>query len=216
MHAILVPLVFLLVAPAAPMKAVGSVELKDAAGDATPITTSSGEEPGLDVVLLDITSGGGRLDLKATLAGPPGRFASDAIKLYIDADNNPATGIKMFGDGPSGFEYVAELDLCIKYSDGSEACQGGSTKGKPTSRYAAVELKRFKGTSEYDNDTVVDAMGFPGSKAATQVPVTGNVVQAGLDLADLKAKPGQTLRLLAKESSGKDDAYFPVVLLTLK
>ena len=202
----------------APVKAVGSVQLKDAAGDMGPIGTSAGEEPPLDVVLLDVKSGAGRLDLVATLAGPPGSFATSPIRLYIDVDNNPATGIKMFGGGPTGFEYVAELDMCINYSDGSVACHGGASKAKPTSRYAAVELKRFKGESEYENDTVVDAMGFPGSKAAVQTPVTGNVVAAGVELADLKLKAGQTIRLLAKESGGspKDDGYFPVVLLTLK
>lgn len=209
----------LLLAGAPPLKAVGAVELKDPAGDMRNITTSSGEEPPLDVVLLAIKSGGGHLDLQATLAAPPGRFATAPITLYIDADNNPATGIKMFGDGPMGFEYRAELDLCMKYSDGSEACHGGSSNAKPTARYAAIELRRMKGARELENDeTITDAMGFPGAKAAAQVPVTGSLVAASADYADLKVKPGQTIRVVARETGGRanDDGYFPAVLLTLK
>src|ERR1017187_5364276 len=37
-----------------PVRATGSVELKNPAGNMGPITTSSGEEPPLDVVLLAI------------------------------------------------------------------------------------------------------------------------------------------------------------------
>jgi len=203
-----------------PMKATGSVELKDPAGDMNPITTSEGEEPPLDVVLLAIKSDGKRLTFDATLNDPPGRFASAPVTVYIDTDNNAATGVKLGFEGPTGFEYKAEVSMCIKYSDGSEACSGGSTKGKPKERYGAVTLDHFKGKSNYDEkETVVDAMGFPGSKAAVQTPVTGKVVEGSIEYADLKAKSGQTLRLLAQETGGsaKDDSgYFPIVLLTLK
>ncbi len=201
------------------IKAAGSVEMKDAAGDMGPIHTSGGDEPPLDVVLLAVKSDGKRLTFAATLNDPPGRFASDVVRVYIDADNNPATGIKELSRGPGGFEYEAKLDLCMKYSDGSEACQGGSSKAKPTERYAAIDLKRFKGDSEYGgSEDVLDAMGFPGTKKAVQVPVTGKVVEAGLDYADIGVKPGQTIRLRAQESGGnpKDDGFFPTVVLTLK
>jgi len=203
-----------------PMKATGSIELKDAAGDMNPITTSEGEEAPLDVVLLAIKSDGKRITFAATLNDPPGRFASSAVTLYIDADNTAVTGVKLGFEGPTGFEYKAELDMCIKYSDGSEACSGGSTKGKPTERYGAVDLSRFKGKSNYDEkETVVDAMGFPGSKAAVQTPMTGKVVEGSIEYADIKAKPGQTLRILAQETGGspkEGDGSFPIILLTLK
>ena len=206
--------------PEKPLKAAGSVELKDSAGDMNPITTSDGEEPPLDVVLLAIKSDGKRITLDATLNDPPGRFASAPVTLYIDSDNNAATGVKIGFEGPTGFEYKAELAMCIKYSDGSEACSGGSTKGKPKERYGAVNLERFKGKSNYEEkETVIDSMGFPGSKASVQTPVNGKVVEASFEYADLKVKPGQTLRILAQETGGsaKDDSgYFPIILLTLK
>jgi hypothetical protein len=206
--------------PAKPIKAVGSVELKDPAGDMSPITTSSGSEPAVDVVLLSISSDGSRLTVATTLNPPLGRFATDAVQLYIDTDNNPATGIKGRNDGPGGWEYKAQLHLCIKYDDKSEACAGGSTRGKPVERYGAIELKRFKGADEYGgDDTVLDAMGFPGRKAAVKAPLTGNVVSGSMEYADLRVKAGQTLRVLAKESGGspkEGDGAFPLVLLTLK
>jgi hypothetical protein len=172
------------------------------------------------VVNLSIRSDGTRITFAATLKDPPGRFATAPVSILVDADNNPATGTKGLGDGPGGFEYKAELSLCIKYSDKSEACSGGSAGGKPTERYGAMNLERFKGASEYaGSDTVVDSMGFFGRKASVRVPVTGKVVESSIEYADLKAKPGQTIRLLAKERGGSpkdDDGSFPVVLLTLK
>ena len=45
------------------------------------------------------------------------------------------------------------------------------------------------------------------------------VAQGAIDYADLKVKPGQTIRILAKESCGykaEDDGLFPEILLTLK
>lgn len=202
-----------------PLKAVGSVELKDPAGDMKPITTSEGEEPPLDVVLLAIKSDGKLITFDATLNDSPGRFATSPVTLYIDADNNPATGVKLGFEGPTGFEYQAELSMCIKYSEGGEACSGAAGS-KPTARYGAVDLEHFKGKSNYDEkETVVDSMGFPGSKAAVKTPMTGKVVEGTIEYADIKAKPGQTLRIVAQETGGspKDgDGYFPIVLLTLK
>ena len=45
------------------------------------------------------------------------------------------------------------------------------------------------------------------------------VAQGAIDYVDLKVKPGQTIRILVKESSGyraEDDGLFPGILLTLK
>ena len=85
--------------------------------------------------------------------------------------------------------------------------------------WAAVNLERYKGSDAYDRETVVDSMGFPGSKASAQMPIAGTVVQGTIDYADLKVKPGQTIRILAKESCGykaEDDGLFPEIRLTLK
>jgi hypothetical protein len=199
-------------------KAKGSIEFTDPAGDVQSIHSSSGDYPGMDVVQLTIASDGKQISVTATLKDAPGVFASEVVDLYLDTDNKPATGMKMTYPDLGGFEYKAELQACADYSDKSSACIGGSSKAKPTRHWAALNVDRFKGGGEYDKDTVVDSMGFPGSKASPQVPIPGKVVQGTIDYADLKVKPGQTIRILARESSagGNLDAYFPEILLTLK
>jgi hypothetical protein len=199
-------------------KAIGHIEFTDPAGDVQPIHSSSGDYPGLDVVSLAVASDGKQITFTATLKDPPGSFASEVLTVHIDTDNNPTTGMQMTYPELGGFEYRAELDACADYSDKSSACVGGSTKAKPTRHWAAINLDRFKGKGEYDRDTVVDNMGFPGRKASVQAPITGNVVTGSIDYADLNVKPGQTIRLLVNEASagGNLDAYFPEIQLTLK
>jgi hypothetical protein len=203
-------------ASAPPIKALGAVKLTDAAGDMGPITTSDGKVPPLDVVALAIKSDGKRITITATMKDPLGDFATVPVELYIDADNKPATGLKQ--EGYAGFDYVAKLDLCIKYNNGQLSCEGGSTKGKPVERYGGINLERFTGDSRYDTETVVDAMGFPGRKASEQTPASGKIVASSFEYADIKVPPGKTIRLLAIESGGqpKDgDGSFPIVVLKL-
>jgi len=199
-------------------KASGKIELTDPAGDVQPIHGSSGDYPGLDVVGLAIASDGKQITFTATLKDPPGSFASDLLGIYIDTDNQAATGMEMTFPELAGFEYKAELQACADYSDKSSACVGGSTKAKPTKHWAAIQLDRFKGKGQYDKETVVDSMGFPGSKASAQLPITGKVVQGSIDYADLKVKPGQTIRIVVNESGGGGnlDSYFPEILLKLQ
>ena len=199
-------------------KATGKIELTDPAGDVQPIHSSSGDYPGLDVVNLAVASDGKQITFTATLKDPPGAFASEVLTIHIDTDNKPATGMKMTFPELGGFEYRAELDACADYSDKSSACVGGSTKAKPTSHWAAINLDRFKGKGEYDRDTVVDNMGFPGRKASAKVPITAKVVTGSIDYADLNVKSGQTIRLLINEASagGNLDAYFPEIQLKLQ
>jgi len=199
-------------------KANGSIELPDAAGDCSPIHSSERDYPGLDVVKLALASDGQRLTITATLKEPPGVFASEVVNLYIDADNNPKTGAELTFPPSTGWEYKGELDACAHYADGSSACVGGS-QAKVTTHYAVAALERYKGKGEYERETVVDALGFPGKKPAPQVPIVGSVVTAGLDYADLEAKSGQTMRIWVEEacgSSAEDHGYFPEILLTLK
>lgn len=201
------------------IKAAGSVELPDAAGDMGPITTSEGEEPPLDVVKLAIASDGSRLSVAATLKDAPGKLATTVVELFIDTDNAPATGATLTRGGQRGFEYRAELRLCMSYQDGAASCAGGSSKAAPTRRWGAMEVKRYKGRDDFDREDVLSALGFPGEKRSVEVPMKGQVVEASVDYADLKLKPGQQIRILAREAGGnpKDGSGdFPEVLLTLK
>jgi hypothetical protein len=201
---------------AGPLKAAGSIDLTDPAGDVSPIHSSDNVDyPGFDVVKLSVKSDGKQIALVATLKDPPGPFASRVIELYFDVDNNAKSGASLGFPPADGFEYTAELSACVDYTDGSSACAGGS-KAKPKSHWAAINLSRYKGKKEYEKDTVVDSMGFPGAKPSAKAPITANIVQGSIDYADLKVKPGQTIRLLIKESHDKDTGLFPEVLLTLR
>ena len=199
-------------------KASGKIELTDPAGDVQPIHSSSRDYPGLDVVSLAIASDGKQITFTATLADPPGSFATEVLAVYFDTDNKPTTGMQMTYPELGGFEYKAELQACADFSDKSSACVGGSEKGKLTRHWAAVNLVRYKGKGAYDTDTVVDSMGFPGSKASAQEPIPGKVMQGSIDYADLKVKPGQTIRILVNEAcaGGNLDSYFPEILLKLQ
>ena len=202
-----------------PLKAAGSIELTDPAGDVAPIHSSSGTDyPGLDVVKLSVKSDGKQVAFVATLKDPPGAFASDVIETYIDADNNPKTGVTLTYPPIGGFEYYGRLNSCVDYTDGSSACAGGGGKAKPKAHWSAMSLARYKGTSQYDREDVLDDMGFPGRKKATATPVTGNVLRGVFDYQDLKLKSGQTIRLVIREAgdNGADDGRFPDILLTLK
>lgn len=201
-----------------PVKATHAVELTDPAGDVGKIHSTGGDYPGFDVVKLALKSDGHRLTVAATLKDPPGDFASDVVRVYLDTDNNRTTGAQFTFPKIGGFEYAAQLDACVSYADRSEACSGG-TNAKAIGHWAGLELERYKGKGQFDKDTLVDAMGFPGKKASPRTPIQGTLVESAIDYADLHVKPGQTIRVVVQETGGMsdaDDGLFPDILLTLK
>lgn len=212
---IALPLVLTLAAPpAAPavQKAMHTVEWSDPAGDVLPGNTSDGQRPGLDVVKLALASDGTRLTVTATLKGPfVGNFASDVVQLYIDTDLDAKTGAPMFWSKKPGFEYLARLGACIQYENGGKACSGGMTGSKVKGTYAVVTLGRFK-ADPFNPEQVV------GAFTAQETPIKGAVVSASLAYKDLGVKPGQAIRIVARETDGPTDATadFPEVILTLK
>ncbi len=198
--------------PAPVQKALHAVEWTDAAGDVGRLNTSSGTEPGFDVVKFAISSDGAQITFTATLKAPPKpTFASDVMRIYIDTDLNKKTGAEMFWSKQPGFEYLAELDFCIMYEGDSYVCTGGFTKEKVESYFAVAELGRF-GTDPLNPKEVVSPLRAP------KVPVKWPVVSASLPYKALGVKPGQIIRIIARESGGPFDATadFPEVLLTLK
>lgn len=209
-------------APLPVKKVAGSIELTDPIGDIEPLHSSGDKDyPGYDVVKMTLASDGKTLAISATLHDAPGPFASEVLELFFDTDNQAGTGAQMVFPKIGGFEYTAKLDACIDFSDKSSACVGGTSdaKVKATAHYAAIDLSRFTGKGPYDKEDVVDALGFPGRKASAKTPIGPDLVVRGtLDYADLKVKPGQTIRILVREASSSTDlsGYFPEILLTLK
>lgn len=199
-------------------KAKGGIELSDASGDVEPINTNMGSHPGLDVVKVAINSDGKELKFDVTLKEPPGEFASAVVDVYFDTDSDPKSGATlMFYKHKTGFNYRAQIESCIKFDNGMTACTGGSKGAKPVERFGAMGLYRLEGESDAEKKEVVSAMGFPGKKAGQRIPVKGKLISGALEYADLNVKPGQTIRILVRESCGpiKATSLFPEVLLTL-
>jgi hypothetical protein len=193
-------------------KALHAVEWTDPAGDVTRGNTSSGTRPGFDIVKLGIVSDGTTITVNATLKGPmSGDWGSDVVTLYIDTDNNPATGYKTFWSNIPGFELKASLLACVDYADGAQACVGSMKGAKVKGYHAVATVGKMIDTSGNTDDIV-------GTFKAVGVPIQGAVVSAKLTYKDLGVKPGQTIRLVARETDGPSDATadFPVVRLTLK
>jgi hypothetical protein len=182
------------------------------------IHSTGGDHPGFDVVKLALRSDGRRLTIAATLKDPPGDFASDVVRIYFDTDNDRSTGSQFTFPKIGGFEYGGQLHACVSYADRSEACAGGS-KARATAHWAALELNRYTGKGQFDTESVIDAMDFPGKKASPRTPIQGRIVESAVDYADLHARPGQTIRVVVQETggmSGADEGLFPDILLTLK
>jgi hypothetical protein len=200
-------------------KASGGLELSRAAEDCPPVQRPTGDVPGFTIKKLSLQSDGHRLTIAVTLKHPPGADPDKVLDLNLDTDNNPRTGSTVFGaPDRKGFEFVATLYACNSYDNGSSSSCAGGTNGKVTGHYAQMELERYKGTDWMDREAVVDLMAMRGKKAP-KLDIAGNVVQGALDYADLRVKPGQTIRVLAKEHCGggsKDGGFFPDVVLTLK
>jgi len=199
-----------------PLQATGSIDLDDPSGDIEGMHTTGGEEPPLDVTHVEVSSDGRRLSFDVALAQPPGAFASSALDVYIDADDDQKTGPEVRDHG-TGYDYLLKLEACVDFTDGSSACEGGSSKAKPKSRWAAVNLDKLEADS-FSGDTIVDSMGFFGAKPSAKTPITGKTLAGSVDYADLGVKPGQKIRLLMREAGGspRDDGYFPEVVLTLR
>lgn len=196
-----------------PVKATHSVELPDPEGDVQPGNTPGGSRAPFDVVKLSIKSDGTDLRVGGTVKGELGTFASSVVQIYIDADNNPKTGVETFRVKKPGFEYVADALLCIEYHNGGRACTG-SLSGpsiKIKGYYAVATVDRL-GSSWNDKQSV------RGMFAAPQSPIEGRLVEGKISYADLGVKPGQTIRLAVRETdAGWDEtSYFPDVVLTLK
>jgi hypothetical protein len=209
------PVVLALASPEQPppvQKATHAVEWTDPAGDVRPGNTSDGPRPPFDVVRLALASDGTRLTITATLKGPmSGDFASDVVQVYIDADNDRKTGAETFWSKKPGFEFLAVLSACVSYENGGSACSGSLKGAKVKGYYAVATLGRFK-ADPVNPEKVVGAFDAPA------VPFQGAVFSASLTYKDLGVRPGQAIRIVARESGGPSDATadFPEVVLTLK
>ena len=187
--------------PEKAIRARGSVELADPKGDVGPVETGTAgnmvSEPGFDMVHLSIVSDGKRIVFAATLTEPPGARAGRAVDFHVDTDANPKTGAELGVLGIHGVEYSLELDSCVQYGQHLGFSCAVSRKAQATANWGAMAVERYKGTSSFDKDTVVDDGEFVRGKASARIPVKGAVLQGSVDYADLGVKSGQTIRIVA-------------------
>jgi hypothetical protein len=136
--------------------------------------------------------------------------AGVVLRVYVDTDNNAATGAAEQSGEHKGFEYKTAVELCIDDFKGGATCSG--RESKPKGYHGLAEVSRFKkDTSSADLDDVRQFYD------AEQTPLDGKVVEGKISYADLGVKSGQTVRLVACTASPFHDfTFFPDVILQLK
>jgi hypothetical protein len=206
----------------------GRAELTDPAGDVQPIiyrvSVGSGPEkqvkyPGFDIVKVVVSSDGKAITFAATLTAPPANAAHEVIEFYIDADNNPKTGVTHPDSGLlAGVEFYGTLEACLESASFGTLCAG--TDERPAGFTGIVTLEKF-GRDWPFKDRLFDLPAGGTVKEPRKTPIKGPVVQATVDYASIGLKSGQTIRLIAREYSAgqvenKGQGYLPEILLTLK
>jgi hypothetical protein len=145
--------------------------------------------------------------------------AGVALRVYVDTDNNAATGAADPSGKHKGFEYRSSVEACIDDFKGGATCSGDESK--PKAYHGLAEVSRLKkgdpsppSSSWILRDTADDIRKFYD---AEQTPNDGKVVEGKIAYADIGVKPGQTIRLVACTASAFHDfTFFPDILLQLK
>ena len=170
------------------------------------------------VTNLAVFSDGKQVTIKATLKEVPKSEGSNVINIYLDTDNNSATGMQIGGDMPGGFEYMARLETCIDYGSNAYVCGNGNINGEPTRQWAGITLDRFEGNSEH-KQSIIQIAGMGDDKVSARVPIAGNIAQGSISYGDLKVKHGQMLRIVMTTYHGwdpKPEDFFPEIHLKLQ
>jgi hypothetical protein len=200
-------------APAQAQKAAAqtTATLKDAAGDVR------GGKDNLDVVEVGLDSDGKSLLISATMAGDlatlmKDRMAGEALRVFIDTDDNPATGGAVdWADGRKGYDAEVQVESCVKYAAG-EACMGGLS-GPATGFFSSYDVKLWK--------TAADGGSFDQqfmSMSGKSGPSAGKTLKVSVPYDKLGLHAGQTVRVAVREQDAGFDAsaVMPDVRLKLK
>jgi hypothetical protein len=192
------------------LTAAGRVTLPDVAGD---VDTSGG--PALDVTGLTIETDGKQVLFTVHLASSAGPIlaktndAGAVATVYVDTDDDPATGVTtVFGRKP-GFELQLELKACIEYESG-HACGGGLGKVQQTGYFGAWGVSRAEGDAfKRVHDIFWES---------PRTPLDGKVLTAAVPYPELGLTPGKTVRMAVLEAgAGYDEsAFLPEVRLAVK
>ncbi|KAB2969817.1 MAG: hypothetical protein F9K18_00610 [Thermoanaerobaculia bacterium] len=192
-------------------EAVHRVTLEDPAGD----VQADGDEPVLDLTGLTITSDGSKLDFSLTLATGAAdvlaatNSAGSVVTVFIDLDDDPATGVTtMFAKKP-GFEREIEIKACIEYDQG-QACGGGLREARQKGFFSAWGVRRAEGGElERTHDVFWES---------PRGVVEGKTLSVSVPYAELGIQPGRTVRIAVQETGGGfgPEGFLPEVRLKLK
>jgi hypothetical protein len=205
-------------APVTALKPVPSYEYSNPAGDPNPKYGSPIER---NIVKASVTSDGSSILVSATLKEDEhGDSADGVLDLYLDTDGNPATGGKAYWGKDAkppkaGYEYRAQLSVCLAYNENVGACAGGAPQ-PPKSRHVRIVLDKFKGAPGAEVDMMNSESLISGFGPATD-PFKGRVLQGKIPYASLGLKPGQTVRISARKGAlAGEESFLPDFLLALK
>lgn len=205
-------------APVPALKPVPSFEYNNPAGDPNP---KYGSPIDRNVVKASIGSDGSNILVSATLKEDEhGDSAGAVLDLYLDTDGNSATGgVGYWGKDAkpprAGYEYRAQLSVCLAYNENIGACAGGPP-APVKSRHVRVLVDKFKGAAGADLDGMNSQEIISGFGPAND-PFTGRVLQGKIPYAKLGLKPGQAVRISARKGElAGGESYFPDFLLALK
>jgi hypothetical protein len=205
-------------APVAVLKPVPSYEYSNPAGDPNP---KYGSPIGRNVVKASVSSDGSNILLSATLKEDEhGNSAGPVLDLYLDTDGSAATGGKAYWGKDAkppkaGYEYRAQLSVCLAYDGDIGACAGGPPQ-PPKSRHARIILDKFKGAAGADLDMMNSESLISGFGPAND-PFTGRVLQGKIPYAKLGLKPGQAVRISARKGDvAGEESFLPDFVLALK
>jgi hypothetical protein len=192
--------------------APATVTLTDERGDVR------GDKDNLDVVEVGLASDGKNLLVSATMdaevsALMKDRNAGHALRLFIDSDDNPATGGAItWAAERKGYEAELGVASCIKYESG-EACLGGLGGSPRTGFFSSYNIKTWKSAPDGGSfDSQFMGLSDVGGTVA------GKTLKVSVPYEKLGLRGGQTIRIAVREEDAAFDAsaVMPDVRLKLK
>lgn len=210
----------------------GTVTVKDGV-EAKPIMTYDGKL-GFDVEEVAVSSDGSHMTFRVTFAKPVEevmqvhRIGLSPISIELDTDHKPTTG-GLAWENPTvgGFESEIRIYAAAKYPNGGMGWQGGSSDYElvgvvPT--YFLGHYNEGEKAQEMHRRTDTFKPAKPGEKPMLEhnsgsCSLESTVITIAVPYADLKVKPGQTIRLVFHEEYAMgtaEDIFFGETTYTLK
>ena len=165
---------------------------------------------GVDVVKVTVKNDGTQLQTSALLHKEVKQYITDSagrtLSIYLDTDNNSATGGEIPFCSMNGFERRIDLSICLDFGGGTYICGGGM--GKKASSF-------LNGQNIYDYNSKKNS--WEQKISEVKGPITSNQLDSSVSYQTLDIKPGTTIRISAQESDASfQKGCFAEAFLKLK